>query len=121
MESVGEMVKKRLERIIIEDEILRSGFAAFPYLVMNDKSISICARFTYAMLLQFAWQEDKTYPKQQTLADRIGVSTRQVQRYLNELREAGYIVIERTDKRFHNTYIIKKVRSKLRKKRNFPG
>ena len=121
MQNVGKLVKNRVERIIIEDEILKAGFAAFPYLVMNDKSISICARFTYAMLLQFAWQEAKTYPKQQTLADRIGVSTRQVQRYLNELRDAGYITIERTDKRFHNTYIIKKVRSKLRKKPNLPG
>ena len=121
MEKVGDLVKTRLERIIIEDEVLRGGFAAFPYVVMNNTALSVGARFTYAMLLQFAWQKGETFPKQQTLADRIGVSIRQVQRYLEELRDAKYIEIERKDKRFHNTYIIKKVRSKLRRNANFPG
>lgn len=115
MKKVGDLAKDRVERIIIEDEILRSGFAAFPYLVMNDTSISIGARFTYAMLLQFAWQEGETFPKQQTLADRIGVSVRQVRRYLTDLENSGYIQVERRDKRFNNTYIIKKIRNKQRK------
>lgn len=121
MQNVGALVKNRVERIIIEDEILKAGFAAFPYLVMNDTSISINARFTYAMLLQFAWQEGETFPKQKTLADRIGVSVRQVRRYLCELKCARYIQIERKDKRFNNTYIIKKVRSKQREKQCSPG
>ena len=116
MQNVGELAKNRVERIIIEDEILKAGFAAFPYLVMNDTGISNNARFTYAMLLQFAWQEGETFPKQKTLADRIGVSVRQVRRYLLELKSSGYIQIERQDKRFNNTYIIKKIRSKQRKK-----
>jgi hypothetical protein len=114
---IGEVAKERFERIVIEDELLRDGFAAFPYLVMNDVDISIGARFTYAMLLQFAWQEGETFPKQETLANRIGVSVRQVRRYLAELRAAAYIDIERKDRRFNNTYIIKKLSSKLRKKR----
>ena len=121
MQNIGDLVKNRVERIIIEDEILRAGFAAFPYLVMNDTGLSIYARFTYAMLLQFAWQEGETFPKQKTLADRIGVSIRQVRRYLCELKKGGFIQIERKDKRFNNTYIIKKVRSKQRKNGNFPG
>lgn len=121
MEKVGKLVKARLERIIIEDEIMRGGFAAFPYVVMNDTTLSIGSRFTYAMLLQFAWQEGETFPKQKTLADRIGVSVRQVQRYLDELKNSQYIEIERKDNRFNNTYIIKKVRSKLKRKADFPG
>jgi DNA-binding transcriptional regulator LsrR (DeoR family) len=73
------------------------------------------------MLLQFAWQQDTTYPKQRTLAERIGVSVRQAQRYLAELKDAAYIEIQREDKRFHNTYVIKRVRSKLRTGKRFPG
>ena len=117
MQQVGELARNKVERIIIEDEILRAGFAAFPYLVMNDTSLSIAARFTYAMLLQFAWQQGEAFAKQETLAERIGVSARQVRRYLAELKDTGYIQIERKDKRFNNTYIVKKVRSKLRKSR----
>jgi len=115
MQQVGALARKKVERIIIEDEILRAGFAAFPYLVMNDTTLSIQARFTYAMLLQFAWQQGEAFAKQETLAERIGVSARQVRRYLVELKDAGYIQIERKDKRFNNTYIVKRVRSKLRK------
>ena len=116
MQKIGDLAKSRVERIIIEDEILKAGFTAFPYLVMNDTSLSVSARFTYAMLLQFAWQEGATFAKQETLAQRIGVSVRQLQRYLDELKAADYIKIERQDKRYHNTYIIKRVRSKLHKK-----
>ena len=117
MHKAGDIARQRVERIVIEDELLRAGFAAFPYLVMNDTSISVGARFTYAMLLQFAWQEGETFAKQETLAERIGVSVRQVRRYLTELKDTAYIQIERKDKRFNNTYVIKRVRSKLRKKR----
>jgi len=117
MQKAGDIARKRVERILIEDEVLRAGFAAFPYLVMNDTALSVGARFTYAMLLQFAWQEGETFPKQETLAGRIGLSVRQVRRYLAELQEANYIKIERKDRRFRNTYIIKRVRSKLRKRR----
>ena len=115
MLKAGDLAKKRVERIIIEDEILRAGFAAFPYLVMNDTSLSVGSRFTYAMLLQFAWQEGSCFPGQKRLAQQMGVSRAQVQRYLYELRDAEYIQVERKDKRLANTYIIKKVRSKLRK------
>jgi hypothetical protein len=121
MQKAGDLARERVERIIIEDEVLRAGFAAFPYLVMNDTGLSVGARFTYAMLLQFAWQEGETFPKQATLAGRIGVSVRQVQRYLGELGAASYIEIERKDKRFNNTYVIKRVRSKLRRRRTNPG
>lgn len=74
MQKAGDPVKKIVERIIIEDEMLRAGFAAFPYIVMNDTRLSIEARFTYAMLLQFAWQEGETFPKQKTLGDRMGLT-----------------------------------------------
>ena len=116
MKTIGKLVAKRVDRIIVENEMLRAGFAAFPYMVMRDKNLSAQARFTYAVLLMYAWQEGSTFASQETLADMVRVSIRQLQRYLDELKAAGYIGIERRDKRFNNTYIIKDVRSKLRKK-----
>lgn len=120
LEPLKKLVKERYERIVIEDETLRAGFAAFPYLVMNDTSLSIGARFTYAMLLQFAWQEGATFAKQETLGKRMGVSRRQVQRYLYELRDTGYIKIDRKDRRYNNTYVLKKVRTKLSRRSQNP-
>ena len=117
MYRVGDIAKKRVERIIVENEMLRAGFAAFPYLVMRDKSLSIGARMAYAFLLMYAWQEGSCFTKQANMAEAMGVCPRQLQRYLYELRDVGYIRIERQDKRFNNTYILlDKKPTKLRKR-----
>jgi hypothetical protein len=97
--------------------MLRAGFAAFPYLVMRDKTLSTGARLAYAFLLMYAWQEGSCFPGQARLAKDIGVSERHLQRYLYELRDMKYIKIERADKRFNNTYIIlDKKPTKLKRK-----
>ena len=118
MQKIGNLAKDRVERIIVENELLRSGFAAFPYLIMRDKSLSIGARLAFAFLLMYAWQEGSCFTSQAKMADAIGISSRQLQRYLYELQNTGYIRIERQDRRFNNTYVIlDKKPSKLRKKR----
>ena len=118
MEQIGDLVRNRVDRIIVENEMLRAGFAAFPYLVMKDKHLSMGARLTYAFLLMYAWQEGSCFPGQEKLAEGMGISRAQVQRFLYELRDVAYIAIERRDKRFNNTYtILDKRPTKLKKKR----
>jgi hypothetical protein len=114
MEQLSNLVHKRVERIIIENEMLRAGFAALPYVVLRDAKLSVGARLTYAVLLSYAWQEDATFVGQEKMAKDMGISERQVQRYLYELRDTHYIEISRKDKRFNNTYIIKDVKTKLK-------
>ncbi len=123
MQRAGDLARTRVERIIVENEMLRSGFAAFPYLVMRDKTLSTGSRLTYAFLLMYAWQEGSCFTGQQKMGEDVGVSRAQIQRYLYELRDAGYIRIERKDKRYNNTYIIlDKKPTKLRaKKAAYPG
>ena len=60
----------------------------------------------YAFLLMYAWQEGSCFPGQAKLAEDMGVSERQLQRYIYELRDTNYIAVERKDKRYNNTYII---------------
>src|SRR5918911_4525753 len=98
MRSVGELVKQRLERVIIENEMLRAGFAALPYVVLRNTKLSIGARLTYAVLLSYAWQDDSTFVGQAKMAQDMGISERQLQRYLYELRDAKYIDISREDR-----------------------
>jgi len=119
MEHVADIVRQRVDRVIIQNEILRSGFAAFPYLVMEDKKLSLGARMTYAFLLRYAWQEGSCFAGQKRMAHEMGVSERQLQRYLYELRDNGYVRIERKDKRYNNTYILidRKKPSKLRSRK----
>lgn len=114
MQNIGALVRQRVERIIVENEMLRAGFAALPYVVLRDTRLSIGARLTYAVLLSYAWQEDATFVGQEKMAKDMGISERQLQRYLYELRDREYIDISREDRRFNNTYIIKDVKTKLR-------
>jgi Helix-turn-helix domain len=100
------LIQSRVDRVIIQSEILRAGFAAMPYLVMRDKSLTIGARMTYAFLLMYAWQEGSCFAGQKKLAEEMGTSERQLQRYIYELRDTKYIEVERKDKRYNNTYII---------------
>ena len=86
--------------------MLRSGFAALPYLVMRDKTLSIGARMTYAFLLMYAWQEGSCFAGQKKLAEELGVSERHLRRFLTELKDTNYIAIERKDRRYNNTYIL---------------
>ncbi len=114
MENLGALIKRRVERVVIENEMLRAGFAALPYVVLRDTKLSIGARLSYAVLLSYAWQEDSTFVGQDEMAKDMGISERQLRRYLYELSEKGYIDISREDRRFNNTYIIKDVKTKLK-------
>ena len=107
MEQLGtNLLQSRVDRVVIQSEMLRSGFAAMPYLVMRDKTLSIGARMTYAFLLMYAWQEGSCFAGQLKMAEEMGVSDRHLRRFLTELKAANYIEVERKDKRYNNTYII---------------
>ncbi len=114
MKKIGDIAKQRVERIVFESELMKAGFAAFPYKVLKDIKLSAGARLTYAVLLMYGWQEGSAFPKQDTMAKDLGCSVRQAQRYLQELVDRGFIEIKREDKRFGNTYIIKDVKTKLK-------
>ena len=116
MQQIGSTVRQRVERVIVENEILRAGFAALPYVVLRDTRLSIGARLTYAVLLSYSWQDNETFAGQEKMSKDMGISERQLQRYLYELRDRRYIDISREDKRFNNTYIIKDVKTKLKAK-----
>ena len=118
MQSIGPLLKQRLDHIVFENQMLRAGFAAVPYMVIRDNTLSIGARFTYSVLLMYGWQEGSSFAGQEKMAGDMATSERQLQRYLYELRDAGYIRIERQDRRFNNTYVIlDRVLSKLKAKR----
>ena len=44
MQNVGGILKQRFEQIIVENEMLRAGFAAMPYLVLRDAHLTLGAR-----------------------------------------------------------------------------
>ena len=106
MEKIGNIAKRRLDQIVIENKMMRGGFSALPYVLLRDKDLSVGSRLAYAFLLMYGWQENSSFAGQERMALDMGISRAQVQRFLYELRDGGYIRIERKDKRYNKTYYI---------------
>ena len=120
MKHIGDIAKERYDRVVFENDLMKGGFAALPYRVMKNTDLSVGARLTYAFLLMYGWQEGSSHARQIKMAEAIGISRRQMQRYLYELRDEGAIRIDRHDKRFNNTYVILDTKpSKLKKRKKY--
>lgn len=116
MENVGAVLRDRLERIVVENEMLRAGFAAVPYLVLRDTRLSVGARLSYAVLLMYAWQEGSCFPGQKRMAVDLGITDRHLRRFLSELRDLGYISWRKAMPGGTNLYVLHDVKSKLKTK-----
>jgi hypothetical protein len=115
MERIGTALKKRYEQIIIENEMLRAGFVALPYIVLRDTRLNVGARLAYAVLLMYAWQDEACFASQEKMAADIGIKQRQLRNYLRDLEEHGYIRIKRQGLNKPNLYYILDVPTKLKK------
>jgi len=113
MQKITQALRQRFEQIIIENEMLRAGFAALPYMVLRDTRLSVGARLAYAVLLMYAWQDGATFAGQQKMANDIGVSELQLRDYLKDLQSRGYIRIKRQGLNKPNLYYILDVKTKL--------
>lgn len=118
MQQIRQALKERFEQIIIENEMLRAGFAALPYQVLRDTRLSVGARLVYAVLLMYAWQNDSCFAGQEKMAKDMGISERHLRRYLNELENLRYVRIKRQGLNKPNLYYILDVNSKLRRPKN---
>jgi len=115
MDKIGPMLKRRVEQVVVENEMLRAGFAAFPYKVLRDTRLSVGARISYGVLLSYAWQQGATFAGQARMSKDIGVSERQLRDYLRELQDQGHIRIKRQGLNKPNLYHILDVTTKLRR------
>jgi hypothetical protein len=77
--------------------------AMIPDPVMASE-LSAGAKLAYGVLARFAGRDGVCRPSARTIAERLGVSDRQVKSYVSELVRAGYIERERGDRRGPNNY-----------------
>lgn len=75
--------------------VMERGFSIFPSLIFRAQQRLGLNPTQLAVLLQLAdywWDEErKPYPSKKALSERLGLSSRQVQRYIAELEEAGLV------------------------------
>lgn len=67
-------------------------FSALPHVVVFDNTLSAGARLLYAVLQSYWWKTGECFASADTLAENLGVSERQIRRYLGELIDARHIV-----------------------------
>lgn len=82
-------------------EVMKLGFSIIPSLLLRAQQRLGLSPTHLAVLLQLAdywWdRERKPYPSKKALSERLGLSTRQVQRYVAELETAG--LVQRIERR----------------------
>ncbi len=100
-----------VDRIFIEDEVLRAGFTQIPNTILRRPDITPGAKLTYMVLLSYAWQEGSCFPGQERMAEDMGVSRRSIVTYLQQLEEAGLIVVIRRGLNKTNVYVLPKAGS----------
>lgn len=103
--------------------VMKLGFCMIPSLLLRAQQRLGLNPTQLAVLLQLAdfwWEaERKPYPSKQTLSERLGIGTRQIQRHLADLEKAGLIQrIERrsvNEGKLSNEYDLSGLVNKLKK------
>jgi len=105
--SIQELLKRR-EDIVIRgaDAFTTRGFTQVPNAILTHSTLSPGAKITYAMLLRYAWQEDRSFPGQGRLAKDIGAGERSIRTYLKELEAGGLVEIHQRGLGRSNLYIL---------------
>ena len=89
MQPIGTILQKHT--IVVLNQALKHGFSQLPNFILRDKRLSFGARLTYSVLLSYAWQEDSCFPGQERMAQDLGTTDRSIRKFLNELKDHGYI------------------------------
>ena len=112
MKSLGAILKER--NIILEaDPVVADGFTQVPNFLLRNADLSMGAKLTYAMFLSYAWNNERCFPGQETLAADIGVARQTVNDFIRELRQKGLIEVQRRGLGKTNLY---KVKFRVRKR-----
>ena len=75
-----------------------------PNLIVQDKKLSLGAKMTFGVLCQFSGKAGVCYPRQGVIAERLGVSKRQVITYIKELKREKYLRVARQGQGKTNIY-----------------
>lgn len=66
-----------------------------PNVVLEDGGLTMGARLLFGVLCQYAGKNGECFPLQKTIAEKLSISKRQAMRYVQELKEGGYIEVSR--------------------------
>ncbi len=113
---ISAIIERNIE-LVSSDPIVRGGFTQVPNFILKDSTLSLGAKVTYAMFLNYIWNNDFCFPGQDRLAADMGLTQGRVSQFIKELNMAGLIEIRRRGMGKTNLYRVKYAVEKSRVKR----
>jgi hypothetical protein len=86
-----EQFQPESDTLLLEDQSLRYGFIQLPKLVLYARNITRDAKFLYAILLGYAWQEGRCFPGYHRLCEDMQASENAVRKYMRELEAVNLL------------------------------
>ena len=84
---------------------MRKGFTMVPNTLLENSNLTMGARMTLMCLMSFAWRGNP-FPGQERLGKMLGCTDRTAREYLCELRDAGFLKVQRRGRGKTNVYRI---------------
>ena len=97
--------------LVVEDDFLKHGFIQLPKVLLYARNLSRDAKLLYAILLGYAWQEQRCWPGYARLCDDMGASENMVRKYMRELEEIGLLRQRRRGQGRPNLYTLPALRT----------
>jgi len=118
MEHIGAQLAKIEQNIKINsaDPIAQHGFTQVPNFILRNPDLSTNAKTAFALLLSYAWHNNRCYPGQERMAEDMGTHAATVSRAMKELEEFSLIEIERRGQGKTNYYTLNFVVQKRSRK-----
>ncbi len=95
----------------VEGPALQRGFVQLPKLVLYAQHLSRDAKLLYAVLLGYAWQEQRCFPGYQRLCADLDASENAVRTWMRELEDSHLISQRRRGQGRTNIYIFHDLRT----------
>lgn len=89
------------------DPISAGGFTQVPNHLLRNPKLSGNAKIVYAMLLSYAWNNNRVYPGQVRMGEDIGTSQPTIHRAIQELEHEGWLEVQRRGQGKTNVYLLK--------------
>lgn len=110
MQKLSELTRfQDQQNIILQgfDPVSAGGFTQVPNFLLKNPKLSAMAKVVYAMLLSYAWNNNRVFPGQERMAEDIGTSQPTIHRASQELEQEGWLEIQRRGQGKTNVYILK--------------
>ena len=119
MEKLGDTVTfKATQNIVFQgfDPVSAGGFTQIPNFILKNGDISCNAKVAYALLLSYAWHNEKVFPGQERMAADMGMSRPNATKAIGELDRVSLLEVQRRGQGLTNIYILHHTVKQKRKK-----